>query len=129
MSVFVFIVSAVSKIKLKGILHCIDYNCINDEVTLWLHPNVCLFQKKNESWLRHLFVYVVIYSQPLYNLFLFFVDQDSPDITHLYQFVPSVINNHNELINDYKANFATVLTPFSDIEKTEELGEGVWFCI
>ena len=58
-----------------------------------------------------------------------FVDKDSHDITHLYQFVPSVINNHNELINDYKANFATVLTPFSEIEKTEELGEGVWFCI
>ena len=70
-------------------------------------------------------MYVVIYSQPLYNFFLFFVDQDSHDITHLYQFVPSVINNHNELINDYKANFATVLTPFSEIEKTEELGEGV----
>ena len=66
-------------------------------------------------------------SQPLYNYF--FVDKHSHDVTHLYQFVPPGTNNYNELINNYKPNFTNVLTFFSEIEKTEELGEGVWFCI
>ena len=53
------------------------------------------------------------------------LDKNSYDITHLYQFVSSSTNNHIELLNHYKANFATVLTPSSEIEKTEELGEGI----
>ena len=72
-------------------------------------------------------MYVKITSIITFNK-LTFVDKHSDDITHLYQFVSSSTNNYIELLNHYKANFATVLTPSSEIKKTEELGEGDSLC-
>ena len=64
-------------------------------------------------------------SQP-FILLLSFVDKNSYAVNGLYQFVPLSRNNHIKLFKHYEENFATVLIPFSEFEKLEELGEGVW---